>query len=78
LLRPKEVYQSRLLTTLVAYLVDSIRSAWLRLKVKLGRGERPLVETDPWYELFEDLLLFLDDLVKNFKEHHVELIETSP
>jgi len=68
----------RLLTTLVAYLVDSIRSAWLRLKVKLGREKGPLVETDPWYELFEDLLLFLDDLVKDFKEHHVELKETSP
>jgi hypothetical protein len=69
---------SRLFTTTIAYLVDLIKSTWLWLKVKLGREKEPLVGIDPWYELFENLLLFLDDLVKDFKKHHVKLVETAP
>ena len=68
----------RLFTTLIACITDLTKSAWLRLKVKLGREKGPLVGIDPWYELFEDLLLFLDDLVKDFKKHHVRLVETAP
>jgi len=68
----------RLLTTTIAYLVDLIKSMWLWLKAKLGKEKGPLVGIDPWYELFENFLLFLDDLVKDFKEHHVKLVETVP
>ena len=68
----------RLLTIIIAHLVDLMKSAWLRLKVKLGKEKGPLVGMDRWYELFEDLLLFLDDLVKDLKEHCIELRETVP